>query len=118
MKTIIVDGVEYVEKGKHQKAEDLNGMTYAIIRTYSAGCFAGYVKERDGKEGVIVNARRLYYWSGASTLSQLAMEGVKNPEDCKFPCEVPELQLTEIIEVIPATEEAKKSINKVKVWEQ
>jgi hypothetical protein len=46
------------------------------------------------------------------------MEGVKSPDECKFPCEVNELQLTEIIEVIPATEEAKKSINEVKIWEQ
>ena len=114
----IINGVEYVPKSENQEAEKLDGMVYSIIRTYSAGCFAGYVKERNGKEGIILKARRLYYWSGASTLSQLAMEGVKNPGDCKFPCEVNELQLTEIIEVIPATEEAKKSINEVSIWKQ
>lgn len=95
----------------------VDGLTYAIIRTYSAGVFAGYIKERNGKEATILNARRLWYWSGAASLSQLAMEGVKKPEDCKFPCEVPVLELTEVVEAIPATEEAKKSINEVKIWE-
>jgi len=117
--TIKIDNVEYVRKGEEKvMADKLDGLTYAIIRTYSAGCFAGYVKERNGKEGTILKARRLWYWSGAASLSQLAMEGVKEPDECKFPCEVEELQLTEIIEVIPATYDAKKSINEVKIWKQ
>ena len=117
-KTIKIDKIEYVQKDGYTPAETLDGLKYCVIRTYSAGCFAGYVKERNGKEGTILKARRLYYWSGASTLSQLAMEGVKKPTECKFPCEVEELELTEIIEVITATEEAKKSINNVEIWQQ
>jgi len=115
---ILVDGIKYVPEIENNKkmAKKLDGLVYAVIRTYSAGCFSGYVKERKGKEGTILKARRFYYWSGAATLSQLAMEGIKNPEKCKFPCEVEELQLTDIIEVIPTTEQSKKSINDVKIW--
>ena len=116
-KTIKIDDQEYVKKSEVKDlAEKLDGLTYAIIRTYSAGCFAGYIKERKGKEGVVINARRLWHWDGACSLSQLAMEGVKNPSECKFAMEVPELQLTEIIEVIPATEEARLNINEVEIW--
>lgn len=89
---------------------------YVIARTYSAGVFAGTLESRDGKEGVITNARRLWYWSGASSLSELAMKGVSRPEECKFPCEVTRVELTEIIEILDCTEEAKDSIAKVKVW--
>ncbi len=118
-KTIMIDEQEYVRADSiKEPAQKLDGLEYCIVRTYSAGVFAGYVKERKGKEGTILNARRLYYWSGASTLSQLAMEGVKNPDECKFPCEVDEIILTEIIEVIPAKEEARLSIKSVRVWEQ
>lgn len=118
-KTIKINEIEYVRKDEQREmADKLDGLTYAIIRTYSAGCFAGYVKERNGKEGIILNARRLWYWDGAASLSQLAMEGVSKPENCKFPCAVPELHLSEIIEVIPATEEAKKSIDSVEVWKK
>jgi hypothetical protein len=91
---------------------------YVIVRTYSAGVFAGTIESRNGKEVVMRNARRLWYWDGASSLSQLAMEGVKKPENCKFPCEVSRIELTEAIEIIDCTEEAKQSIAGVPVWKQ
>jgi len=118
--TITVDGVEYVKKEDFNSIKNKEGLEYCIIRTYSAGCFAGYIdrKRKKQEEATIYNSRRLWYWSGASSLSQLAMEGVKNPSDCKFPCEENEKDLIGIIEVIPATEEAQKSINSVKIWKQ
>ena len=89
-----------------------------IARTYSAGVFAGYLKSRKGKEAVLTNARRLWYWSGASSLSQLAMEGVKRPDECKFPVEVDEVTLTEVIEILKVTDKAKENIAQVPVWKQ
>lgn len=91
-------------------------LPYVIVRTYSAGVFAGYLKSRKGKEGVILKARRLWHWKGAASLSQLAMEGVKCPSECKFPCEVDSITLTEIIEILDVTPEAKKCIASVPVW--
>ena len=73
---------------------------YVIVRTYSAGVFAGTLKSRKGKEGVLVNARRLWYWGWAASLSQLAVSGTSKPENCKFPVAVSEVTLTEIIEVL------------------
>ena len=89
---------------------------YVVVRTYSAGVFAGTLASRKGQEVVLKNARRLWYWQGAATLSQLAMEGVKNPDACKFPCEVAEILLLQAIEVLSATQIAKKSIGGVPVW--
>ena len=91
---------------------------YVIVRTYSAGVFAGYIKNRKGMEVVMTNARRLWYWDGAASLSQLAMEGVKAPENCKFPCELPEITLTQVIEIIPTTKSAEKSIKGVPIWKR
>ena len=91
---------------------------YVIVRTYSAGVFAGTLESQKGKEVTLSNARRLWYWSGASSLSQLAMEGVKNPSDCKFPCEVSKVVLTEAIEILDVTPEAKKNIAEVPIWKQ
>jgi hypothetical protein len=70
-----------------------------IVRTYSAGVFAGVLKSRKGREVVLTNARRLYYWSGAASLSQLAVDGTSNPANCKFPVAVPEVMLLEAIEI-------------------
>ena len=89
---------------------------YVIVRTDSAGVFAGNLNRREGKEVLLLNARRIWYWAGAASLSQLAMEGTSKPDQCKFPMEVSEITLTEAIEIIPCTRQAQESIKGVKVW--
>ena len=91
---------------------------YVIVRTYSAGVFAGYLVSRKGQEVVLNDARRIWYWDGANSLSQLAMEGTKKPDTCKFPIAIKEITLTQAIEIINCTKEAEKSIQGVKVWKQ
>lgn len=89
---------------------------YVIIRTYSAGVFAGELHAREGKEVTLRNARRLWYWVGAASLSQLAQSGTSRPADCKFPEPVSQVILTEAIEILSVTPEAQKSISEVPVW--
>ena len=91
---------------------------YVIVRTYSAGVFAGTFISRKGHEVILKNARRLWFWKGASSLSQLAMEGTKCPTECKFPCEVNRVELLNAIEILDVTTIAKKSIASVPVWAQ
>ena len=118
-KTLKIDDVEYVRASdvkNYEIAEKVDGMEYVIIRTYSAGCHAGYLSGRNGKEVTLKMARRLWYWDGAASLSQLAKEGPSKPGNCKFPCEVDTIILTEAIEIIPCTETAKQSIRGVSIW--
>lgn len=89
---------------------------YVIVRTHSAGVFAGHLESKKGQEVVMSKARRLWYWKGAASLSQLAVEGVKCPDECKFPVEVPKVQLTQAIEILDVSEKAKRSIASVPVW--
>jgi hypothetical protein len=89
---------------------------YVIVRTQSAGVFAGVVKSRKGAEAVVTDARRLWYWSGAASLSQLSMDGVSNPAACKFPAAVPEVTLLGVIEILPLSDKAKASIDSVPAW--
>lgn len=119
MKSITINGVEYVKKSdikSGEKAVSLKVLPYKIIRTYSAGVFAGYLKKREGKEVVILKARRLWYWDGSASLSQLAVEGVTKPENCKFPCEVDEITVTEAIEILDVTKVAQKCIQNTPIW--
>lgn len=117
MKTIIIDGEEYIKKSDSKApAKSLKGKKYVIVRTYSAGVFAGYIESRTGREVVMVNARKLWYWDGAASLAQLAMEGVSKPENCKFPCEVDRVELLEVVEILDCTKEAQDSINNVPIW--
>lgn len=80
--------------------------------------FAGNLKERNGREVTLTNCRRLWYWSGAASISQLAADGTKNKGDCKFTVTVDEIVLLEAIEIIPCTEQAEKSIKDVPVWKR
>ena len=115
--SVIINNHEYVRKDELMKAEQLEGMPYQIVRTYSAGVFAGYIESRNGQEVVIRKARKIWYWDGAASLSQLAEEGTKKPENCKFPCEVDKILVTQAIEILDCTEKARKSIASVKIWQ-
>ena len=91
---------------------------YVIVRTFSAGVFAGYLQSRQGQEVILTRARRLWYWSGAASLSQLSVDGVKDPANCKFPCEVPSITLLQAIEILSVSANAQKSIAGVPVWQK
>lgn len=107
---ITVDGIDY------ERVKQADELPYVIVRTYSAGVFAGYLKERTGKEVTILNARRLWYWEGAASLSQLAESGTSKPEKCKFPEPVSLITVTEAIEILNVTGKGKASIEGVKIW--
>ena len=88
----------------------------SMVRTYSAGVHCGYLKEREGKEGTLLESIRIWKWAGAASLSQLAMEGSNDQANCKFAMPVDSIILTEIIEVISMTETAKENIINVAPW--
>jgi hypothetical protein len=116
---LIINGQIYVLKGSekdNEPAESMDGLEYKIVRTLSAGVFAGYIEEKNGQNVVLLKARRLWYWSGAASLSQLAIDGTSKPKDCKFPEEVSRIELTQAIEILDVTAKAKKSIESVSVW--
>lgn len=91
-------------------------MKYVIVRTYSAGVFAGYLESRNGKEVVLRQGRRIWKWEGAASLSQLAVDGTSKPKQCMFPVEVDRVELLEAIEILDVTEKARESIASVPVW--
>lgn len=91
---------------------------YYIVRSDRAGVFFGNIKERNGSEVTMTNVRRLWYWDGAASLSQLAVEGTKAPGNCKFTITVPEMTILGVIEVIPCSSEAARNIKAVREWKR
>lgn len=89
-----------------------------IVRSTSAGVFYATLSDYDpqARTAELKECRRIYYWEGACTLSQLAVEGVKNPEACKFTLYVPVMQVMEVIEILPCSDEAVKIIEGVTIW--
>ena len=121
MDEITINGKTYVEKGSlgavPAKARP-DGLEYCIVRTYSAGVFAGWY-DRSNKEqaGTVYDARGIWYWDGACGLSQLAVDGTSTPENCKFTVHA-DHDLKQIIEVIPCTTKAQASIEGVAIWKK
>lgn len=89
---------------------------YYIVRGEASGVFAGNIAERNGKEVRMKNVRKLWFWEGACAVEQIAVDGVARPEHCSFTVTVPEMVITDAIQIIPATEKAEKSIKGVKDW--
>ena len=98
--------------------KDLTGKK-VIIRADRAGVFFGTLADYDRANGIVEinNCRRLWYWSGAASLSQLANDGVKSPRACKFTQVVESMQIAGVIEVLPCTDAAIKCIEEVAVWQ-
>ena len=93
----------------------MNGK-YVIVRGDRSGVFAGTLVSQEGREVVLENARRLWFWQGATDTHQIAMEGVKRPKDCKFTLVCESVKILDAIEVIPATASAEANIKAVPVW--
>lgn len=93
----------------------MNGK-YVIVRGDRSGVFAGNLVSQEGQKVILSNCRRLWYWSGAASLSQVAMDGVKNPIGCKFTVNVDSIAILDAIEIIPTTAAAEANIKAVKEW--
>ena len=94
----------------------MNNNTYYIIRADRAGVFAGNIKSREGREVTMTNVRRLWYWDGAASISQMAVYGVSAPNNCKFTITVPEMTILDVIEIIPCSDKAEQIIKAVPEW--
>lgn len=91
---------------------------YVIVRGNNSGVFFGNIKERNGSEVTLNNVRRLWYWDGASSISQLAKDGTCRPENCKFTVTIDEILVLDAVEIDKCTDKAVKSILGVSEWKR
>jgi ferredoxin-fold anticodon binding domain-containing protein len=86
---------------------------HVLVRTYSAGVHFGVLEMKEGKEVILNNARRIWRWFGANTLNEIAINGVDQKQS-KISVPVPEILLTEAIEIIPMSDESIKILENTK----
>lgn len=89
-----------------------------IFRGDTSGVFFGALVERNGQEVKIGNCRRLWYWEGACSLSEIAKIGTTKPEKCKFTVVVDELTILDCIEIIKCTDKAIDVLESVPEWKK
>lgn len=123
IKEVDINGVVYVPKSDQQiMGQSIDGLKPVLIRSYAAGVHFGYLKSEKfteaGKVVVLVRTRRVWYWDGAASLSQMALEGVSKPDKCKFSVEIAENEIVNVVETLPLTEKAYTNLYKVSIWKQ
>lgn len=89
---------------------------YFIVRTNRAGVFFGQIKEKSKDSVVMTDVRKLHYWDGAAAVEEIAMIGTKIPNGCRFTVTIPEMEISDPIQIIPCTDEAVNVIKSVKEW--
>ena len=90
---------------------------YYIVRANTAGVFFGKIKETNGKDSVTMSdVRKLWFWDGAASVEQLAVDGVMLPDRCKFTVSVDEMEIVDPIQLIPCTDSATSCIKAVRPW--
>ena len=90
---------------------------FFIVRADRAGVFFGKIKEQSHDMVTMTNVRKLFYWDGACAVEELAMNGTKKPDSCKFTIEIPEMVIADPIQIIPCTDKAVEVLSGVKVWQ-
>jgi len=89
---------------------------YVIVRCTRAGVHAGELVSRKGQEVELRNARRLWYWSGAASLSELAVYGSKSPATCKFAALVKRHEVLDACEIVYTQPAGEKMIREQPEW--
>ena len=86
---------------------------YVICRCVNAGVHAGTLMSKDGTNVELTNSRRLWSWKANDgvALSGLSQFGLQSG---KVDTLLPEISLTDVIEIIPCSEKAKETIHVAK----
>lgn len=108
MEKIIIDGVTFVREPALDEP--------VIVRCEHSGVFYGQIARREGREVTLKNVRQVWFWARAATLLQLAQEGDKKPEQCKFSMIADEILVLDAIEILKTSPEARKNIEAVPEW--
>ncbi len=90
-------------------------LPYVIVRCRDAGVHAGELVSRKGQDVKLQNSRRIWYWKGAASLSELAKYGAKHVADCKFAAPVT-IELMEACEVIACSPQGEAMIRSCPEW--
>lgn len=88
-----------------------------LIRSYASGVHFGTLESETftpaGKVVVLSNSRRIHYWEGAASLSQVAMDGIKLG---RVAMSLPIIEVVNVIETIPLSGAAIANLENQPIW--
>ena len=93
---------------------------FVIVRCSNAGVHAGYLEKQTSQHVVLTDARRIWYWNGAASLSEIAVYGLNPTKSSasKIAAKVPSVQLrqSDVCEVIVCLPAGRDSIQGQPEW--
>lgn len=84
-----------------------------LVRSVQAGVYFGILTSVEGEQVIMSNVRNIWSWSGASCLSQIANDGIK---DGKVSPIVETMGITGVCQIIPLSEIAITNLEGQPVW--
>jgi len=124
MEKVTINGEVYVKESEVKKInfQETEGMKGVLIRSYASGVHFGLLKEEkdllSGKQTTLINSRRIHYWVNNASLSQVAIRGITEDEENRISVIVPEITITQVIEIIPLSEEIFQQMMEYSEWKK
>ena len=87
-----------------------------IIRTYSAGVHYGILNKVKDNVVELKNARRIHYWNGANSLTDIALGGISDKATSRITKKLPSIILQNVIEIIECTDVAIEDLDNFPEW--
>lgn len=88
-----------------------------LIRSYSSGIHFGTIEQAEPLQDRLIvqlaNSRRIHYWNGACSCSQIAEDGIG---DGRVALSLPNLVVADVIEIIPLSERATSNLESQAIW--
>ena len=89
---------------------------YVIVRSHLAGIFFGILTNKENDELTLSKARKIFYFSGAYTVEDIAVQGPLNIDKCKITVEVEEIVISKFEQILPCTQESITQIKNIPIW--
>jgi hypothetical protein len=89
---------------------------YAIIRSYTSGVHFGKIKQIEHEVVALTEARRIHYWDGANSCTDIAIGGILNKKDSRVAAALDEHLIQGVNEVIPCSDKAIECLKSFPIW--
>ncbi len=90
---------------------------HAIVRCYASGVHFGVIKAYDleTRHIILTDARCIWWWEKAFTLYAVSQTGIS--KDSRLTITVPEILLTDAIQILLCSENVTKQLSEMKAYE-
>lgn len=97
--------------GARGEATEVDGLQYAIVRSYAQGVMCGFVESINGQTVTLRRARQMWRWSSRFVLPDIAEFGLTTRWERKFSAEMSQpAVMTEACGILYCTDVARDSL--------